>query len=118
VPSRAGLTVRLGNDALLRELNQRFLGEDEATDVLSFPGDLTDHVSSVSVRRADRRVGDVAISVEQAMRQGANPAAELRLLAVHGLLHCLGHDHGEPAGAAQMTALTRLLLPDQTVPEL
>jgi ssRNA-specific RNase YbeY (16S rRNA maturation enzyme) len=42
----------------------------------------------------------------------------MRLLAVHGLLHCLGHDHGEAAAAAAMTALTRQLLPGQDVPTL
>ena len=44
--------------------------------------------------------------------------AELRLLAVHGLLHCLGHDHAESAAAARMTAVTRQLLPNQAVPDL
>ena len=44
--------------------------------------------------------------------------AELRLLAVHGLLHCLGHDHADAAGAAAMTAETRRLLPGQQIPEL
>ena len=46
------------------------------------------------------------------------PADELRLLAVHGLLHCLGHDHDEPERAAAMTAQTRRLLPGQDVPDL
>jgi ssRNA-specific RNase YbeY (16S rRNA maturation enzyme) len=44
--------------------------------------------------------------------------AELRLLAVHGFLHCLGHDHALPEPAAAMTAATRALLPDADIPEL
>lgn len=104
---RRSLGVRLTTDAELRSLNARFLGVDAATDVLAFPAD------------EPRHVGDIAISVERAAAQGGDDAvAELRLLAVHGLLHCLGHDHGEPAGAAVMTALTRRLLPAQAVPEL
>ena len=103
---RRSLGVRLTTDAELRALNARFLGVDAATDVLAFPAD------------EPRHVGDIAISVERAIAQSDDAVAELRLLAVHGLLHCLGHDHDEPAGAAVMTALTRRLLPAQAVSEL
>lgn len=106
VPSRASLSVRLTHDAELRALNARFLGVDAATDVLAFPAG--EH----------GRVGDVAISVERALAQSSDGPAELRLLAVHGLLHCLGHDHDEPGGAAAMTAETRRLLPGEQVPPL
>ncbi|MBV9100256.1 MAG: rRNA maturation RNase YbeY [Candidatus Dormibacteraeota bacterium] len=106
--------MRLSDDAELRALNARFLGFDEPTDVLAFPGD--DWAGAGPRRRA--RVGDIAISVERALRQGDDPVAELRLLAVHGLLHCVGHDHADAAGARRMTAATRRLLPLQMVPEL
>lgn len=108
VPARASLAVRLTDDSELRELNKRFLGSDAATDVLAFPAGETG------------RVGDIAISVERAVVQAVDGdgAAELRLLAVHGLLHCLGHDHGGGAEAAAMTAATRSLLPAQAVPDL
>ena len=106
VPPRASLSVRLTGDAELQDLNARFLGTDAPTDVLAFPAD----------ERA--RVGDVAISVERAMGQAADGVAELRLLAVHGLLHCLGHDHALPEQAAAMTAATRALLPDADIPDL
>ena len=98
--------MRLTGDAELRDLNARFLGNDAPTDVLAFPAG----------ERA--RVGDVAISVERAIAQAADGASELRLLAVHGLLHCLGHDHALPEPAAAMTAATRVLLPDADVPDL
>jgi probable rRNA maturation factor len=109
VAPRASLVVRLTDDEELRALNAGFLGGDTPTDVLAFPAD-------------DRgRVGDIAISVERAVQQDqdrGDGAAELRLLAVHGLLHCLGHDHGEPTQAAAMTVATRALLPGQQVPDL
>ena len=106
VPPRASLSVRLTGDAGLQDLNARFLGVDAPTDVLAFPAD-------------DRaRVGDVAISVERAMGQAPDGVAELRLLAVHGLLHCLGHDHALPEPAAAMTAATRTLLPGADIPDL
>ena len=107
VPPRAGLAVRLTDDEELQQLNRIHAGLDAATDVLAFPGD------------GREWVGDVAISVERARAQNpAAPAGELRLLAVHGLLHCLGHDHVQPDGAAAMTAETRRLLPGQDVPDL
>ncbi|HXA28892.1 MAG TPA: rRNA maturation RNase YbeY [Candidatus Angelobacter sp.] len=107
VPARSSLAVRLTVDAELRTLNRDFRGVDAPTDVLAFPGDDRAHT------------GDVAISVERAIAQApADPEHELRLLAVHGLLHCLGHDHAEAAEAATMTELTRRLLPDQEVAEL
>jgi probable rRNA maturation factor len=106
VGSRPSLSVRLTGDVELRDLNGRFLGVDAPTDVLAFPSD------------DPHRIGDVAISVERAMAQSSDGTAELRLLAVHGLLHCLGHDHGEPGPALRMTALTRTLLPGAEVPEL
>jgi len=115
VAPRATLTLLLADDAELRALNGRFLGVDAPTDVLAFPaGDALEHRALGS----GARVGDIAISVEQAAIQGSEPAAELRLLAVHGLLHCLGHDHAESGQAARMTAVTRQLLPNQEVPEL
>ncbi len=106
VPIRASLSVRLTDDAELQDLNARFLGIDAPTDVLAFPAG----------ERA--RVGDVAISVERAVDQAPDGVAEIRLLAVHGLLHCLGHDHALPEPAAAMTAATRMLLPGADVPDL
>jgi probable rRNA maturation factor len=106
VPVRASLSVRLTDDAELQDLNARFLGIDAPTDVLAFPAG----------ERA--RVGDVAISVERAVDQAPDGVAEIRLLAVHGLLHCLGHDHALPEPAAAMTAATRMLLPGAEVPDL
>jgi probable rRNA maturation factor len=106
VGARTSLCVRLTGDVELRDLNGRFLGVDAPTDVLAFPSD------------DPQRVGDVAISVERALAQSSGGSAELRLLAVHGLLHCLGHDHGDPGPALRMTALTRALLPGAEVPEL
>lgn len=105
VPQRAQLALRLTDDAVLAVLNRDFAGVDAPTDVLAFPDD-------------DPRVGDIAISVERAIAQSKDGVAELRLLAVHGLLHCLGHDHATQAEAARMTELTRRLLPGQDIPAL
>jgi rRNA maturation RNase YbeY len=59
-------------------------------------------------------LGDVVISVETARRQarrlGVTPAARMRTLLVHGLLHLLGYDHERsPAEARRMFAREREL---------
>jgi probable rRNA maturation factor len=94
------LTVRLTGDRELRRLNREFLGEDHATDVLSFPsGDLDGGY-----------LGDLALSwpavCRQAERFGHAREVEAALLAVHGLLHLLGWDHATPAEEREMTGLT------------
>jgi probable rRNA maturation factor len=94
------LTVRVAGDRELRRLNREFLGEDRATDVLSFP---SGEVSS-------GYLGDVALSwpavVRQAAEHGHGEDVEAALLVVHGLLHLLGWDHASPREEREMTRLT------------
>jgi probable rRNA maturation factor len=95
------LSLSLVSDREMRRLNHEWRGRNETTDVLSFP----QHGASL---------GDVVISLDAARRQaraGGWPlAAELRRLLAHGLLHCLGHDHGTKAEARRMAAAERRLL--------
>ena len=96
----AEMTVRVTGDRELRRLNREFLGEDHATDVLSFPsGDLPSGY-----------LGDLALSWPAVGRQaeafGHAPEVEAALLAVHGLLHLLGWDHATPPEERAMTRLT------------
>jgi probable rRNA maturation factor len=101
-PGEASFGVRFVGDRAMRALNRDFRGKDATTDVLSFSGGPTpdgDHL------------GDVVISVPQARRQAAEAgrplAYELRTLLLHGILHCLGHDHETDGG--EMERLERRL---------
>jgi probable rRNA maturation factor len=50
-----------------------------------------------------RILGDVVVAPAVAARNNPNdPAGELRLLIVHGILHLLGHDHMDDAQKAEM----------------
>jgi probable rRNA maturation factor len=104
------MTLVVGDDALLTELNRRYRGRDEPTDVLSFPAP-----AGATEPGAPRYLGDVVISLETVAARrapGAPPsvvAAEVELLAVHGLLHLLGHDDATADGRAQMEALEERL---------
>jgi len=108
-------TVVLTDDAEIAELNAAYRGIGSATDVLAFAL----HEADDGVE-GDAVVGDVVVSVETAARAVAAAAhgdrvgaaawdlpSEIVFLVVHGVLHLLGHDHGEPDEEAVMRAEER-----------
>ena len=115
------LSLMIVDDRAMRNLNRRFRAKDRPTDVLSF-AQLEEHYgeqhrSSGSfplappgppaqiARRPGILLGDVVISVDTALRQARRlriaPAARLRTLLIHGLLHLLGYDHERSAAEAK-----------------
>jgi probable rRNA maturation factor len=96
--SRGALTIAIVPDARVHALNRRYRRKDKPTDVLSFPCD-----EGASRRgRGSRYLGDIVIAAGVARRQarqaGHSFQTELRVLALHGLLHLLGYDHETDAG--------------------
>lgn len=89
------VSVIIGHDAMLKELNREYRGKDGPTDVLSFsylePGD------EVFPESEDKTIGDIYISIDRAREQaetaGHKLEREIFLLIVHGMLHLLGYDH-------------------------
>jgi probable rRNA maturation factor len=83
--ARGAMTVAIVPDGRVRTLNRRFRRQDGPTDVLSFPAD------------EPGQLGDVVIAYGVARRQAVlaqhSLGTELRVLALHGLLHLLGYDH-------------------------
>jgi len=103
------MTVALISDAQMRALNHQYRGRDYATDVLSFP---TSSIQSpAATPRLRPHLGDIVIATGVARRQartaGHGATDELRILALHGLLHLLGYDHERDSG--QMARLERKL---------
>jgi probable rRNA maturation factor len=99
-PARARGTVSLAivSDRRVRALNRRYRGRDGSTDVLSFPtGAPAPHLSPF--------LGDIVIARGVARRQARqarhSERIELRVLALHGLLHLLGYDHERDGGEMQ-----------------
>jgi len=90
---RAAVNVLVTSNAELKELNRRFRGKDQPTDVLSFPA-----LPGLKPRYA----GDIAISAEIATHNaralGHTPAEEIKILALHGILHLRGYDHERDGG--------------------
>jgi probable rRNA maturation factor len=92
-PRAAGeVSVALVSDTRMRALNRQYRRKDQATDVLSFV--------------ADEPLGDIVIATGVARRQareaGHSYQAELRVLALHGLLHLLGYDHHDSTDNGRM----------------
>jgi probable rRNA maturation factor len=112
-PSRArgSVSIAVVPDREVRSLNRRYRRKDTDTDVLSFPA-----CAPSGLRRgrpAEERgiLGDIVIAAGVARRQaraaGHSLQTELRVLALHGLLHLLGYDHERDDG--RMARLERRL---------
>ncbi|MDR0998266.1 MAG: rRNA maturation RNase YbeY [Treponema sp.] len=89
------LAVLYCGDPFIRELNARYRGRDEATDILSFPqGPDFPEPPRGKGRHA---AGDLVISLdtlaENARYFGVSMDEELRRLLIHGILHLDGMDH-------------------------
>lgn len=104
-----GLTI--ADDRHIRALNRDHRGIDRPTDVLSFP---LDRPGPGRTGPAGGLLGDIVLSGETVQRDAASlgrtPADHLTHLAVHGMLHLLGYDHGTAAGAERMEALEIAIL--------
>jgi probable rRNA maturation factor len=105
VVSRQGdVAVLLTDDEAVRDLNARFRGKDEPTNVLSFP----------AADNPQGMLGDVALAFEtcarEAAEQGKTLAAHLQHLVAHGVLHLVGYEHDVDADAEIMEALERRIL--------
>jgi probable rRNA maturation factor len=99
-PARARGTVgvALVSDARVRALNRAYRRKDYATDVLTFPNPKP----LIPNPDAESLLGEIVIARGVARRQardaGHHEATELRVLALHGLLHLLGYDHERDTG--------------------
>jgi probable rRNA maturation factor len=100
-PSRARgtVTVAIVSDARVRTLNRQYRRKDKVTDVLSFPSGERGYLGDVVIA--------AGVAARQAREAGHTLATELRVLALHGLLHLLGYDHERDDG--RMARLERRL---------
>jgi probable rRNA maturation factor len=100
--ARGEVAIALVSDARMRTLNRSYRGRDYATDVLSFAAPDADPAP----RTPHPALGDLVIATGVARRQareaGHSDQTELRVLALHGLLHLLGYDHESPDDNGRM----------------
>ncbi len=90
--ARGVVSVALVSDRKVRALNRTYRHKDYATDVLSFG-----QAPSPKLRGPSPFLGDIVIARGVARRQARearhSEQTELKILALHGLLHLLGYDH-------------------------
>jgi probable rRNA maturation factor len=100
---RGNVNVLVTDGTAVRALNRQFRGINKTTDVLSFPAD----PKAIGRRNQSGTGGDVAISaniaVENAFRLGHSAAQEVKILALHGILHLAGYDHERDNGTMART---------------
>ena len=93
--ARGTVVIALASDAEVRALNLRYRRKDQTTDVLSFPAERGG--AAHGPEPGAGLLGDLVIATGGARRQAAQArhsyATELKVLALHGLLHLLGYDH-------------------------
>lgn len=106
-------TVCLVSDAQIAAWNRAYRGKPKPTDVLSFPvaaqnghrntNPKIPRARSSPLARENHYLGDIAIAPAVARRNaralGRTFESELRILALHGLLHLMGYDHETDNGA-------------------
>jgi probable rRNA maturation factor len=115
VPPHTGdVAVALVSDRQIQKLNQVYRGKNRPTDVLSFPANGQPRPTpqrrppSADPRAPspDAHLGDIVIATGVAKRQARQAGhayrTELRVLALHGLLHLLGYDHDHPDDRGRM----------------
>ncbi|HXK54100.1 MAG TPA: rRNA maturation RNase YbeY [Hyphomicrobiales bacterium] len=118
------VSVTLGDDPLVRELNRSYRGFDKATNVLSFPQPAPGGTGG-DMPAADRApahlIGDIVLAYETIEREsgaaGLAVAQHLAHLVVHGMLHLFGYDHEEDGQAADMEAMETRILAGIGVPD-
>jgi probable rRNA maturation factor len=98
------LNVVLVDKDEMTELHIKWMHEDGATDVLSFPMDeLRPHTVEAGI------LGDIvlcpSVAEEQSQNAGHSYEHELSILGVHGLLHLVGYDHANANDEKIMFAL-------------
>ncbi|MGE3345407.1 MAG: rRNA maturation RNase YbeY [Vicinamibacterales bacterium] len=88
--ARGVVTIALITNPAMRRLNRDYRGKDYPTDVLSFPAEERGCLGDIAIAKG--------VAARQARALGHTVETELKVLALHGLLHLLGHDHETDAG--------------------
>ena len=94
--------IRLVSPVEIQVLNKEYRDKNQVTNVLSFQSDIPDEVE-------ESILGDVVICVdvvrEEALFGNKKFGDHLTHMAVHGILHLLGHDHEDITSANKMESI-------------
>jgi probable rRNA maturation factor len=113
------LSISLCADGTMRKVNHQYRGENKVTDVLSFSSEFPAEWQGNPLQNESTKIeqfllppdqlptiGEILICFPEAKRStkksGSHIVNEIALLVIHGILHLLGHDHGNPSDKARM----------------
>ena len=107
---RLEVSLKLSDDAEVRELNADYRDKDKPTNVLSFPLIHRDLLTSLAnTDDGEILLGDLilahGICESEAIDKAISLEDHVSHLTVHGTLHLLGYDHEEEADALMMEEL-------------
>ncbi|MDD2409208.1 MAG: rRNA maturation RNase YbeY [Bacilli bacterium] len=107
--NNVSFSIILTDDQEVKDLNNKYRGINNTTDVLSFA--LNDQGS---INLPINLLGDIYISIpkmkEQAINYKTGEKRELSFLIIHGLLHLLGYNHLTEEDEKIMISLQKELL--------
>ena len=110
------ISVILVRSKKIKEINRDYRNIDRVTDVISFA--INDQIDDYEMMETEKELGDVFINVDyaylQAKEYGHSFEREFAFLFLHGLLHCLGHDHMQKEDEEVMFKIQDLII-DQVV---
>ena len=102
------LSVRLASDQEVQALNAHWRRKNSPTNVLSFPMAEAYELEQADEEGPELLLGDVILAHGTCKREAEDKAISIEdhaaHLVVHGTLHLLGYDHGDPAQAEDMEA--------------
>lgn len=98
LPENSEVSVMIVDNSYIQELNFIYRNQNRPTDVLSFAmNELGEDEPDFDFSGETQVLGDIVISLEQALKQseeyGHSLQRELGYLVAHGMLHLLGYDH-------------------------
>lgn len=110
------LNILITTNKSIKNYNKQFRNKDKATDILSFPfhPELVAGEKIKPFTSDDKAIGDIIISLEYVLadrhKLGGTFLQRMDRMLVHGICHCLGHDHIEEEEYRIMLSLERKLL--------
>ncbi len=100
------LAISIVDESRMSELHEEWMDLKGPTDVLSFPMD-----ELIPDSPDPGIVGDIVLCPQFVQAQAKSGLeAELHLLTIHGILHCLGYDHADPDEEKVMFELQESIL--------
>ncbi len=96
------LLIRLVSPVEIQVLNKEYRDKNQVTNVLSFQSDIPEEIG-------ENLLGDVVICIdvvrEEAILSKKKFSDHLTHMAIHGILHLLGHDHTDMTSANKMESI-------------